>query len=192
MTIIDLTARHLQHTHSVHSRPFLLKSQTRAHTHTLFRSQSSSDTIQSIFMSNTVITGTQESSKGDAELFGVTCRPICTSVNSVPPSPSLFPSYIPFIDPLPHLCTSTRVYFRSPASPWMVFLMRSSMVVSHWSRRDTESNSFTASVNASLFCSSWASRSFCADKHRRWQRQLRATGFLLQSLDLLWWSYNEN
>lgn len=34
-------------------------------------------------------------------------------------------------------------------------------MVNHWSRRDIESNSLTASVKASLFCSSWASRSFC-------------------------------
>ena len=32
---------------------------------------------------------------------------------------------------------------RSSSSPWMVFLMRSSMVVSHWSRRVMESYSFT-------------------------------------------------
>lgn len=89
------------------------------------------------------------------------------------PLPS-FPLSSLLFDPHPHLCTSTHVYFRSPASPWMVFLMRSSMVVSHWSRRDTESNSFTASVNASLFCSSWASRSFCGDKDRRRQSQLQA------------------
>lgn len=58
------------------------------------------------------------------------------------------------------------VYFRSPPSPWMVFLMRRSIVVNHWSRRDIESNSLTASVNASLFCSSWASRSFCCNDTR--------------------------
>lgn len=34
-------------------------------------------------------------------------------------------------------------HFRSPASPWMVFLIRSNMVVCHWSRREIESNSFT-------------------------------------------------
>lgn len=56
------------------------------------------------------------------------------------------------------------VYFKSPLSPWMVFLMRRSIVVNHWSRRDIESNSLTASVNASLFCSSCASRSFCCNK----------------------------
>lgn len=50
----------------------------------------------------------------------------------------------------------------------MVFLMRSSMVVSHWSRRDTESKSLTASVNASLFCSSWASSSFCCNRTWKW------------------------
>lgn len=55
-------------------------------------------------------------------------------------------------------------YFRSPPSPWMVFLMRRSIVVNHWSRRDIESNSLTASVNASLFCSSCASRSFCCNE----------------------------
>lgn len=39
------------------------------------------------------------------------------------------------------------LHLRSPSpSPWMDFLMRSSMVVSHWSRREMESNSFTASV----------------------------------------------
>lgn len=38
------------------------------------------------------------------------------------------------------------LHLRSPSpspSPWTDFLMRSSMVVSHWSRRDIESNSFT-------------------------------------------------
>lgn len=35
------------------------------------------------------------------------------------------------------------LYFRSPSSPWMVFLMRSRRVVCHWSRREMESNSLT-------------------------------------------------
>lgn len=65
---------------------------------------------------------------------------------------------------LPALFFNFIVYFRSPPSPWMVFLMRRSIVVNHWSRRDIESNSLTASVNASLFCSSCASRSFCCNK----------------------------
>lgn len=34
-------------------------------------------------------------------------------------------------------------HFRSPSSPWMVFLMRSRRVVCHWSRREIESNSLT-------------------------------------------------
>uniref|UniRef100_A0A3Q3D592 GDNF inducible zinc finger protein 1 n=1 Tax=Hippocampus comes TaxID=109280 RepID=A0A3Q3D592_HIPCM len=34
-------------------------------------------------------------------------------------------------------------HLRSPSSPWMVFLMRSSSVVCHWSRREMESNSLT-------------------------------------------------
>ena len=40
----------------------------------------------------------------------------------------------------------TAPHLRSPSpspSPWIDFLMRSSMVVSHWSRREMESNSFT-------------------------------------------------
>jgi len=36
------------------------------------------------------------------------------------------------------------IHFRSPSpSPWIDFLMRSNMVVSHWSNRDIESNSLT-------------------------------------------------
>lgn len=34
-------------------------------------------------------------------------------------------------------------HFRSPSSPWMVFLMRSRRVVCHWSRREMESKSLT-------------------------------------------------
>ena len=34
-------------------------------------------------------------------------------------------------------------HFKSPSSPWMVFLMRSRRVVCHWSRREIESNSLT-------------------------------------------------
>lgn len=77
--------------------------------------------------------------------------------NTNPPYTVIFIYFFLFIV---HLKLFFFVYFRSPESPWMVFLMRSSMVVNHWSKRDTESNSLTASVNASLFCSSWASRSF--------------------------------
>lgn len=43
----------------------------------------------------------------------------------------------------PPLALCIGLYFRSPSSPWMVFLMRSSSVVCHWSRREMESNSFT-------------------------------------------------
>lgn len=40
--------------------------------------------------------------------------------------------------------TPRTIHFRSPSpSPWIDFLMRSSMVVSHWSNRDIESNSLT-------------------------------------------------
>lgn len=47
---------------------------------------------------------------------------------------------------VPPCCTSSPLgffHFRSPSSPWMVFLMRSRRVVCHWSRREIESNSFT-------------------------------------------------
>lgn len=76
------------------------------------------------------------------------------------PIPSILVWFEPHPCPWHSPLFSNGVYLRSPASPWMVFLMRRSIVVSHWSRRDTESNSLTASVNASLFCSSWASSSF--------------------------------
>lgn len=45
---------------------------------------------------------------------------------------------------VPLCCTSAgSTHFRSPSSPWMVFLMRSRRVVCHWSRREMESNSLT-------------------------------------------------
>lgn len=45
---------------------------------------------------------------------------------------------------VPLCCTSaSSAHFRSPSSPWMVFLMRSRRVVCHWSRREIESNSLT-------------------------------------------------
>lgn len=45
---------------------------------------------------------------------------------------------------VPLCCTSAgSAHFRSPSSPWMVFLMRSRRVVCHWSRREMESNSLT-------------------------------------------------
>lgn len=95
----------------------------------------------------------------------------CKPNPTLPPSNPFFSFYLtlvlffPFTPPRSNLGSSSFlfVYFRSPPSPWMVFLMRRSIVVNHWSRRDIESNSLTASVNASLFCSSWASRSFCCN-----------------------------
>lgn len=57
----------------------------------------------------------------------------------------------------PPLAFCLCLYFRSPSSPWMVFLMRSSSVVCHWSRREMESNSFTCrgglkKIQRSAFC----------------------------------------
>lgn len=94
----------------------------------------------------------------------------CNPNPSLPPSNPFSSFYLtlvfffplPIVSPPPiSIPFNSNVYFRSPPSPWMVFLIRRSIVVNHWSRRDIESNSLTASVNASLFCSSCASRSFC-------------------------------
>lgn len=44
---------------------------------------------------------------------------------------------------MPRSCVDS-THFKSPSSsPWMFFLMRSRMVVCHWSRREMESNSLT-------------------------------------------------
>lgn len=62
-----------------------------------------------------------------------TVRWVAVCVNACVMDLSLFAAFLP----------PGFFHFRSPSSPWMVFLMRSRRVVCHWSRREIESNSLT-------------------------------------------------